>query len=38
MFLVDANVLSEATKLEPDPRVLEWLARKAGIEIVDPFS
>ncbi len=32
-FLVDANVLSEATKPEPDPRVLIWL-RENGHEIV----
>jgi len=25
-LLVDANVLSEATRPEPDPKVLEWLA------------
>ena len=36
MFLVDANVLSEATKPEPDPRVLEWLARHEREITVDP--
>jgi len=36
-FLVDANVLSEATKPEPDPRVLEWLARHEGEIAVDPI-
>jgi predicted nucleic acid-binding protein len=35
-YLVDANVLSEATKLEPDPRVLEWLARNEREIAVDP--
>jgi predicted nucleic acid-binding protein len=34
--LVDANVLSEATKPEPDPRVLEWLARHERDLAVDP--
>jgi predicted nucleic acid-binding protein len=36
MFLVDANVLSEATKPEPDPRALEWLARHEREITVDP--
>lgn len=35
-FLVDANVLSEATKPEPEPRVLEWLARHEREIAVDP--
>ncbi|MGH9520425.1 MAG: PIN domain-containing protein [Terriglobales bacterium] len=36
-YLVDANVLSEATKPAPDPRVLEWLrAHELGIA-VDPL-
>jgi predicted nucleic acid-binding protein len=35
-FLVDANVLSEATRPEPDPRVLEWLARHEREIAVDP--
>lgn len=34
--LVDANVLSEATQPEPDPRVLEWLARHERELAVDP--
>ena len=34
--LVDANVLSEATKPEPDPRVLEWLRRNERALVVDP--
>jgi toxin FitB len=34
--LVDANVLSEATKPEPDPRVVEWLRRNERTIAVDP--
>ena len=37
MFLVDANVLSEATKPEPDPRVLAWLARHEQEIAIDPI-
>lgn len=36
-FLVDANVLSEATRSEPNPRVLEWLARHEREIAVDPI-
>lgn len=36
MFLVDANVLSEATRSEPDPRVLEWLRHHERELAVDP--
>jgi len=36
-FLVDANVLSEATKPEPDPKVLDWLAHHEREIAVDPF-
>lgn len=36
MFLVDANVLSETTRSEPDSRVLEWLARHEREIAVDP--
>ena len=36
-FLVDANILSEATKPEPDPRVLAWLARHEQEIAVDPI-
>jgi len=36
-FLVDANVLSEATRPEPDPRVLAWLARHEREIAVDPL-
>lgn len=35
-FLVDANVLSEATKPEPDPKVLAWLARHEREIAIDP--
>lgn len=35
--LVDANVLSEATKPEPDPRVIEWLRRNERSIVVDPI-
>jgi predicted nucleic acid-binding protein len=36
-FLVDANVLSEATRPDPDPRVLHWLARHEREIAVDPI-
>jgi toxin FitB len=35
--LVDANVLSEATKPEPDPSVVEWLRRNERSLAVDPI-
>jgi predicted nucleic acid-binding protein len=35
-ILVDANVLSEATRPEPDPAVLEWLAEHEREIVVDP--
>lgn len=35
-FLVDANVLSEATKPEPDPRVLLWLRENEREIVVNP--
>jgi hypothetical protein len=35
-FLVDANVLSEATKPAPDHRVVDWLARNEPELAVDP--
>jgi hypothetical protein len=35
--LVDANVLSEATKPQPDPRILEWLVRHERDFAVDPI-
>jgi toxin FitB len=34
--LVDANVLSEATKPQPDRRVVEWLSRNERSIVVDP--
>ena len=35
-FLVDANVLSEATKAEPDPTVVSWLRRNERLIAVIP--
>ncbi len=35
--LVDANVLSEATKPDPDPRVVEWLRSNERSLVVDPI-
>jgi predicted nucleic acid-binding protein len=35
--LVDANLLSEATKPDPDPRVVEWLRRNERSIVVDPI-
>lgn len=34
--LVDANVLSEATRPAPDPRVVAWLRRHEAALAVDP--
>jgi hypothetical protein len=36
-YLVDANVLSEPTKPDPDPRVVEWLRRNEREIAVDPI-
>ena len=36
-FLVDANVLSEATKSTPDPRVVAWLRENERDIVVDPL-
>jgi toxin FitB len=36
-YLVDANVLSEATKPSPDSRVVEWLRRNERSLTVDPI-
>jgi len=36
-YLVDANVLSEATKPSPDFRVVEWLRRNERSIVVDPI-
>lgn len=35
-ILVDANVLSEATRPEPDPKVVAWLAKHEKDLAVDP--
>jgi predicted nucleic acid-binding protein len=35
--LVDANVLSEATKPSPDPQVVEWLRRNERTLVIDPI-
>jgi predicted nucleic acid-binding protein len=35
-YLVDANVLSEATKPDPEPKVVEWLRRNEREIAVDP--
>jgi predicted nucleic acid-binding protein len=36
-FLVDANVLCEATKPAPDPKVLEWLRANEAELAVNPI-
>jgi toxin FitB len=36
-YLVDANILSEATKPNPDSRVVEWLRRNERSIVVDPI-
>lgn len=36
-YLIDANVLSEATKPKPDPRVVDWLTRAERELVVDPI-
>lgn len=36
-YLVDANVLSEATKPTPEPRVIEWLRTHEQEITVDPI-
>jgi toxin FitB len=36
-YLVDANVLSEATRPAPDVRVVDWLARVERELVVDPI-
>ena len=35
--LVDANVLSEATKPQPDARVLHWLTGNQALLVVNPI-
>ena len=34
-YLVDVNVLSEPTKLEPSPRVVAWIARNEVHSVID---
>jgi len=36
-YLVDANVLSEATKLKPDAKVVDWLRKNESKLAVDPI-
>lgn len=36
-YLVDANVLSEATKPDPDPQIVDWLRRNERSLAVDPI-
>lgn len=36
-YLVDANVLSEATKPQPEPKVIEWLRHNERGIVVDPI-
>jgi toxin FitB len=36
-YLVDANVLSEATKPEPEARVVEWLRANERSLLLDPI-
>ena len=36
-YLVDANVLSEATKPAPAARALDWLRRHEPVIVVDPI-
>ena len=35
-YLVDANVLSEATRPAPDPSVVDWLRRNESAVVIDP--
>ena len=37
VYLVDANVLSEASKPDPDERVVDWLRRNEPEIAVDPI-
>ena len=36
-YLVDANVLSEATKPAPNPRVVRWLRHNERSIVIDPI-
>jgi len=37
IYLVDANVLSEATKAQPDAKVVDWLRQNEPELVVDPI-
>ena len=37
MYLVDANVLSEATKPTPDSKAIDWLRRTEREIVIDPI-
>ena len=37
IYLVDANVLSEATRAQPDGNVVAWLRRHESVLAVDPI-
>ena len=37
IYLVDANVLSEATKAKPDAKVVAWLRHNEAELVVDPI-
>jgi predicted nucleic acid-binding protein len=37
IYLVDANVLSEATKAKPSPKVVDWLRENEAELAVDPI-
>ena len=37
IYLVDANVLSEATKPTPDAKVVDWLRQNESDLIIDPI-
>ena len=37
IYLVDANVLSEATKVKPNAKVVNWLRQHESALVVDPI-
>ena len=37
IYLVDANVLSEATKAKPEAKVIDWLRQNEAELVVDPI-
>lgn len=37
IYLVDANVLSEATKAKPEAKVVDWLRQNEAVLVVDPI-